>query len=98
MVSFNWETFERRYYALSSGKLPYVNINAVATNYDKVRWFGTGAGLVGLIDTARTTFSQATTPQLPSHIIIAIGYDLLGNLWIGTSHGVAVYNDLGTIF
>ena len=84
--------------ASTNGKLPLARVNAVTTNFSTTRWFGTDAGLVRFEDTTWTTFTHATTPQLPSDTITALTYDQFGNLWIGTPDGLAVYNENGTRF
>jgi ligand-binding sensor domain-containing protein len=73
--------------------LPYVY--AVTTDAGVSRWFGTDAGLIELFDSRLFLFNQTNSP-LPSVHIRALSYDQKGNLWIGTTNGVAVYNPMGT--
>ncbi len=85
-------------YDNTGGQLPLGYIHAVTTDLGKTRWFGTDYGLVRFQDTTWTTFTHATTPELPNNVVNAIIYDSNGNLWIGTNGGVAVYNEEGTRF
>ena len=96
----NTKTLEWTHYTNEStrGILPPGNVNSVTTDYDLTRWFGTNGGLVRLADTTWKKFNRLNTPQLPSDTITALTYDMNGNLWIGTPHGVAVYNEAGTKF
>ncbi|MGA2625263.1 MAG: two-component regulator propeller domain-containing protein [Bacteroidota bacterium] len=98
--SLNTKTSEWTHYTNEStkGMLPLGNVNVVTTDYDVTRWFGTNAGLVRMVDTTWTKFNRLNTPQLPSDTVTALAYDRSGNLWIGTPHGVAVYNPAGTRF
>jgi ligand-binding sensor domain-containing protein len=100
VTSFNKESGVSVHYTNSStgGRLPAGSVNAVATDLGSTRWFGTQQGLVRLSDTTWTTFTTATTPELPGNVITALTYDNLGNLWIGTNVGIAVYNPAGTRF
>jgi len=83
----------------TNGKLPLGFVNAVTTNLDTIRWFGTNNGLVRFSGTGTwMTFNRQNTPSLPSDTVTALTYDLNGNLWIGTYNGVAVFNEAGTIF
>jgi len=82
----------------TGGRLPAGSVNAVTTDLGTTRWFGTDQGLVRLSDTTWTTFTTLTTPELPDNVITALEYDNLGNLWIGTMGGIAVYNPAGTRF
>lgn len=98
--SLNTITLQWTHYTNEStnGVLPPGNVNAVTTDYDLTRWFGTNAGLVRMVDTTWTKFNRLNTPQLPSDTVTALTYDRNGNLWIGTPEGVAVYNEAGTRF
>jgi ligand-binding sensor domain-containing protein len=82
-------------YFNTSGRIPQGYINAVATNNHLIRWFGSTQGLIQLNDTTFTTFTTASIPELPGNCITALAYDFYGNLWIGTTKGVAVYNVKG---
>lgn len=77
--------------------LPRGSVNAVVTNHQNVRWFGTEAGLARLDDTTWTQFTSSNSP-LPTDTITALLIDFNQNLWIGTSNGVAVYNAGGVQF
>jgi ligand-binding sensor domain-containing protein len=85
-------------YGNTGGKMPRGEIKSIATDKNKMRWFGTTQGLVLLNDTTWTTYTISNTPALPSNNITALSYDGYGNLWIGTNKGVAVYNPTGTRF
>lgn len=83
----------------TNGKLPLGSVNAVTTDLDTIRWFGTNNGLIRFSGAATwKTLNRENTPNLPSDTVTALTYDLNGNLWIGTHNGVAVYNKAGTIF
>jgi ligand-binding sensor domain-containing protein len=60
-------------------------------------WFGTESGLVQLHDSAWTHFTTLNSP-LPNDTATALEIDVFGNLWIGTRHGLAIYNPDGTRF
>lgn len=99
--SWNPSTSEEHHYTNlnTANKLPNAWVNATTTDYYyKTRWFGTDSGLVRLQDTTWTLFNQANTPELPSNLIRALGYDKKGNLWIGTNNGIAAYNESGFLY
>jgi ligand-binding sensor domain-containing protein len=100
VTSFNKESGRWVHYTNENtgGKLPPGSVNAVTTDLGSTRWFGTDHGLVRLSDTTWTTLTTATTPELPDNVVTALTYDNLGNLWIGTNQGIAVYNPAGTRF
>ncbi len=81
----------------TGGQLPRGTVHAVTTDLFSTRWFGTDAGLVRLRDTTWTRFSRSNSP-LPSDTVTALGYDKAGKLWIGTTRGVAVYDENGASF
>ena len=89
--------FGERHYThnTTGGYMPQGGVNAVLTNYSTTRWFGSDEGLVCLADTIWRTFDRQNTGQLPCNIVTALAYDLNGNLWIGTSNGLAVYSEDG---
>ncbi|MBI1804373.1 MAG: hypothetical protein HY033_04680 [Ignavibacteriae bacterium] len=82
----------------TDGNLPGGRVNAVLTNYLKLRWFGTDSGLVRLSDTVWTRFTKAAPANLPSDTVTALQYDTRNNLWIGTPNGITVYNEDGIRF
>src|SRR5262249_40326940 len=98
-ASFNQNSAQwTRYDSASVG--PWLRdepVNAVTTNHQTVRWFGTEAGLVRLSDNGWTRFTAATSP-LPSDTVTALLYDYNQNVWIGTANGLAVYNEAGITF
>ncbi len=98
--SFNRESGEWVHYtnASTGGKLPPGEVHAVTTDLGSTRWFGTDYGLVRLSDTTWTTYTMANTPELPGNVVTALCYDNMGNLWIGTETGIAVFNEAGTRF
>ena len=85
-------------YGSTNHIIPQGYINAVTTNNHSIRWFGSTQGLIRLSDSTFTKFTTSTTAELPSNYITSLAYDLFGNLWIGTTKGVAVYNPDGTRF
>lgn len=89
---------ENNYIPANTGNiLPDALINATATNYYDMRWFGTNMGLVQYTDTTWTIYKQSDTPALPSNNILSLYYDpIRKNLWIGTDKGIVVYNKEGT--
>jgi len=84
--------------ANTGGVLPRGPVNAVTTDLFDVRWFGTNNGLVKLTDTTWQRYNKIDIPELASDTITALSYDRRGNLWIGTTDGVTVYNPEGTNF
>jgi len=84
--------------ASTGGRLPAGIVNSVTTDLGSVRWFGTDAGLVCRTDTIWSVFTRSNSPQLASDTITALAYDYSGNLWIGTPHGVTIYNEQGVEF
>jgi len=82
----------------TGGKLPPGEIHAVTTDGSSTRWFGTDHGLVRLSDTTWTTFTTADVPELPGNVITSVKYDRKGNLWIGTTQGIAVFNETGIVY
>ena len=98
-VTFNLQTSVWTTYPPDTAgiKLPAGPVNAVVTNLQKVRWFGTNAGVVRLDDTTWTRFTTANSP-LPGDSVNALLFDYNQNLWVGTTNGVAVYNAVGIQF
>jgi|SRR3972149_61172 len=88
------------YYTNSTtgGNLPAGPVNAVTTDLYHTRWFGTTQGLARYRDTSWTVFSRSNSPLLLSDTITSLAYDYKGNLWIGTSNGINIYNESGTTF
>ncbi|TAK56195.1 MAG: hypothetical protein EPO24_11440 [Bacteroidetes bacterium] len=80
----------------TNGIMPRGPVNAVVTNLNDSRWFGTNRGLVLQKDTTWRIFNRSNTPELPSDTIRALAYDSRQNLWIGTQKGIVVYNPEGT--
>lgn len=80
------------------GPLPYGPVNALAADRKKGRiWFGTVGGLASLEGGAWTIYNRGNSP-LPGDTVQALYLDRRGNLWIGTTRGLAVYNENGTRF
>ncbi len=82
----------------TGGQLPDGGVTAVTGDLADTHWFGTNAGLARLKDTTWTTFTTANTPGLPGDVITSLLIDRKGNLWIGTTTGIAVFNPTGTRF
>ena len=82
----------------TGGKFPRAKVIAIVSNNYSLRWFGTESGLAQLKDTSWTVFSSATVSEFTSDIVTALCYDRRGNLWIGTTDGVLVYNESGISF
>jgi len=95
--SFNLQTSRWTQYDSTGPGAPLGSVNAVVTNHQNIRWFGTYAGVARFNDTTWTRFTTANSP-LPSDTINALAYDFNQNIWIGTSNGVAVYNESGVSF
>lgn len=93
-------TFTHYTNANTNGKLPsdLVNVVAVDKKLPPTVWIGTNGGLARLRDTSWTTFKTFNVPELPGDTVKGIVIDLRNNVWIGTSNGVAVYNEEGTSF
>lgn len=82
----------------TGGIIPSGPINALVTDYNKHRWFGTRTGLVELNDSTWTVHNSSNS-SLPNDPITALVYDKKGNLWIGTADsGVVAYNPDGVQF
>lgn len=96
---YNLHDHEWRRYTVANtgGKLPTNVINAVTTDMNSTRWFGTNMGLYRLQDTTWTSYRRAEG-VIPSDTITTLSYDRRGNLWIGTSNGATVHNDAGVSF
>ena len=70
-------------------------VNAIATAPNGAVWFGTNSGLVRLQNNQYTSFTRANS-QIPSDTIKALAIDFDENLWIGTTNGIAEFNEAGT--
>jgi ligand-binding sensor domain-containing protein len=81
----------------SKGSLPRGPVNVILIEKDATVWFGTNSGLVQMRDTVWQAFTAGNS-SLPNDTITALREDYRGNLWIGTVHGVAAYNEHGTSF
>lgn len=71
-------------------------VNAVASTQKGVVWFGTNKGLTRFDGSTWQTLDTTNSP-LQSEIIKALAVDVNNNLWIGTVHGLAVYNEEGIL-
>lgn len=100
--SYDRTTSQFKHYtnALTAGKLPsnFVNVVAIDKKVPPTVWIGTNGGMVRVRDTTWTTYTTRNTPQLPGDSVKAITIDLRNNVWIGTSNGVAIFNENGTSF
>ena len=81
----------------TGGMLPEGRLFSVLTDLHTLRWFGTTEGLLQLNDTTWTLFDASVFSEWPGDTVTALTYDRAGNLWIGTTNGVVVYNESGTI-
>jgi len=88
------KTYEWSHYADTTGfKDNFVNAVAAAPN--GAVWFGTNKGLVRLQNNQYATFTRANS-QVPSDTIKALAIDIDEDLWIGTTNGIAEFNEAGT--
>lgn len=71
-----------------------LSITSVVQTPDGYLWLGTRTGLVRFNGVSFTTFTRASTPQLPSNIVTQLKVDGFGTLWIATiSPGVTRYRE-----
>ena len=68
--------------------LPQTTAQAITQSGDGYLWFGTEEGLVRFDGVRFTIFDMKNTVALKSNFITALLEDRLGNLWIGTRHGL----------
>ena len=93
----NTSTWIHYDHSSSKGTLPRGPVNVILVEKDATVWFGTNSGLVRLRDTVWQAFTAGNS-LLPNDTVTALREDYRGNLWIGTIHGVAAYNEHGTSF
>jgi ligand-binding sensor domain-containing protein len=79
----------------TDGKIPLgFNVQAVAVRGPKSVIMGTEQGLLQYTNGAIAIIDTSNSP-LPSNNIRALAVDILGNIWIGTDNGAAVFNPNG---
>ena len=95
---YSTKTFEWTHIADSAngGGLGGNYVNAVAVGTDGKVWFGSNNGLRYLNSTTWHTLNRGNS-SLPSDTVTSLAFDFKGNLWIGTPHGLAEYNEEGTV-
>jgi signal transduction histidine kinase/DNA-binding response OmpR family regulator/ligand-binding sensor domain-containing protein len=82
----------KRLTARSGSFLNNNEINFIYENPDGNIWFATQGGGINILDTATGEFTHITTDNgLPSNDVMGILPDEMGNLWISTKNGLAVY-------
>jgi ligand-binding sensor domain-containing protein len=90
--AMRWDSYT---FQNTGGQLPQAQITALESNNPNLHWIGTEAGLARLADTTWSHFTTANS-SLPDNHVTFLRYDAFGNLWIGTTRGIAVYNPSGT--
>lgn len=104
-VSTYWGTGVGRYNSVTNTWTVYNTYNSGLPNgyvfftipHNHIKWIGTeGGGLAKFNDTNWVVFNTANSP-IPNNSVICLGIDSLGNLWIGTGGGLAIYNQNGII-
>ena len=95
----NWTVYDT-----SNSGLPHNDICLMAIDNQGNKWMGPGqtglgisqiqTGLVKFDDTSWTVYNTSNS-GLPENYISAVAIDQMGNKWIGTGGGVAVFNETG---
>ncbi len=80
--------------SMQAGQLPDNFVNAVVVGNNV--WFGTNKGLTKYDGSTWTTWNKSNS-QLPDDEVKALAFDRKGNLWIGTTNGLAEFKEGGTI-
>ena len=80
--------------SMKAGQLPDNFVNAVVVGNNV--WFGTNKGLTKYDGKTWTTWTKDNSP-LPDDVVKALAFDRKGNLWIGTTGGLAEFKEGGTI-
>ena len=96
-IDFKTYTWTEYNSETTNGIIPGGRINAIVTDHQQIRWFGTDSGLVRFNNTTWTKYTTENS-RLPSNTITALCYDVRGNLWVGTADGIIVYNENGVEF
>jgi signal transduction histidine kinase/ligand-binding sensor domain-containing protein/DNA-binding response OmpR family regulator len=77
----------------SPGKLTDNWVRALYEDVKGVIWIGTNHGGLNRFDPSTGQFSYFTIKDgLPSNQVVSIAPDNLGNLWLGTGHGISRFN------
>ncbi len=66
------------------------SVNDIAIDDNDIKWLATSSGLVKYDGTV-TTYNT-TNSDVPSNYVRAVTIDLLGNVWVGTDYGVAMFD------
>ncbi|SKB78483.1 Signal transduction histidine kinase [Dyadobacter psychrophilus] len=68
-------------------------VRALYEDENGILWVGTSHGGLNRFDPATGKFSYYSTKNgLPSNQVVSIAPDNLGNLWLGTGHGISQFN------
>lgn len=94
LTTLEWTQVKDSSNGISALKNPFVN--AVAAGQKGVMWFGTNKGLTRYDGVNWSTLDTSNSP-LPDDVIKALAVDVNNNLWIGTLHGLAIYNEEGIL-
>jgi len=74
-------------------KIPNNWVTSILCDKAGIVWFGSYKGIFGVDTNTGKTFKYYDVPNiLPSNIVYAISEDTVGNLWIGTSGGLAYFD------
>ncbi len=84
-----WES-----YSTANSEIPSNKILDM-TGEDNSIWIGTHIGGLAHFDGSNWQTFNTYNSELPTNFVLAVNTDKLGNLWIGTNGGVAVYNKQG---
>jgi signal transduction histidine kinase/ligand-binding sensor domain-containing protein/DNA-binding response OmpR family regulator len=77
----------------SPGKLTDNWVRALYEDGQGMLWIGTNHGGLNRFDPRTARFSYfGTKDGLPSNRVVSIAPDNLGNLWLGTGHGISRFN------
>lgn len=85
--------------AYSPGKLTDNWVRALYEDEKGILWVGTNHGGLNRFDPRTGQFSYFTTKDgMPSNQVVSIAPDNLGNLWLGTGHGISRFNPVSHQF
>lgn len=72
------------------------SVNDLAIDGNDTKWLATNSGLVRF-DSVMTTYNTSNS-NIQSDKVLAVTIDLMGNKWIGTDYGVAMFDDTNWTF